>query len=71
MQISIKQTKVMAVNPSSDEPLADLRVELRGQLLELVNEFKYLGSICAANLSMQPEIANRLSSEGCAYHRLQ
>ena len=71
MQINVKMTKVMVVNPSSDAPSADLTVELRGQLLESVNEFKYLGSICAANFSMQPEIANRLSSAGHAYHRLQ
>jgi len=71
MQISIKKTKVMVVNPTSDLTSAHLQVQLRGQPLEAVTEFKYLGSICTAIMSMQPEIANRLSSAGCAYHRLQ
>ncbi|BDA43572.1 hypothetical protein COCOBI_04-5840 [Coccomyxa sp. Obi] len=32
--------------------------------------FKYLGSICSADMSMQPEIASRLSRAGGAYHKL-
>ena len=35
------------------------------------DSFKYLGSICSTDMSMQPEIANRLSRASGAYHKLK
>ena len=37
-----------------------MQISLRGQAVQQVGHFKYLGSFCAANLSMQPEISNSL-----------
>ena len=44
---------------------------LRGNALEEVDKFKYLCSMRSADMSMQPEIASRLSRAAGAYHRLK
>ena len=44
---------------------------LRGHILEEVDSFKHLGSICSTDMSMQPEIANRLSRASGASHKLK
>lgn len=74
MQISIQKTQILCLQSGAQiEDIDDSeQFWLRKQLLDQVNEFNYLnlGSICSADMSMQPEIASRLSRAGGAYHKL-
>ena len=54
----------------NDEPDVDDAVMLGPAEIEIVEEFKYLGAVCSADMSMRSEISNRLSSAGKALHKL-
>ena len=76
MEISVRKTQVMRLASTASEAPQDgvddrVVFHLRGQALEEFDKFKYLGSICSADMSMQPEIANRLSRASGAYHKLK
>ena len=78
MGISVRKTQIMRLSHSanilSEDPTTStgpMVFHLRGHALEEVDKFKYLGSICSTNLSMQPETASRLSRAAGAYHRLK
>ena len=65
LTISIKKTQVMGLNiPAPPELYID------NQLLEAVDIFPYLGSIIAANSSLDPEIKHRISKASSTLARL-
>ena len=70
MQINIKKTQIFHLQSGRQCGDASEHFWLRGQPLAQVNTFKYLGSTCSADMSMQPEIAYRLSRAGGTYHKL-
>ena len=65
LTISIKKTQVMGLNISSPPTLY-----LNSQLLEAVDVFPYLGSMIAANSSLDPEIKHRISKAASKMARL-
>ena len=65
LTISIKKTQVMGLNIPSPPTLY-----LDGQLLEAVDVFPYLGSIIAANSSLDPEIKRRIAKAAGTMARL-
>jgi len=72
-EISVQKTQIMrlASTASVAPQVGQVVFHLRGRILEEDDNFKYLGSICSADMSMQPEIANRLSRASGAYHKLK
>ena len=66
LEVSLKKSKVMNVGQTN---LAASFCISRGEL-EVVDAFKYLGSIASSDASMQKEIAQRLSNAGLAYYKL-
>ncbi|BDA51414.1 RNA-directed DNA polymerase from mobile element jockey [Coccomyxa sp. Obi] len=70
MHINIRKTQILCLQSGTQTGDSSEQFWLRGQPLEQVQMFKYLGSICSADMSMQPEIASRLSRAGGAYHKL-
>ena len=65
LTISIAKTQVMGLNVLSPPELY-----LDGQLLEAVDVFPYLGSIIAANASLNPEIKRRIAKASSTVGRL-
>ena len=61
----------LASTASVAPPVDQVVFHLRGHILEEVDNFNYLGSKCSTDLSMQPELANRLSRASGAYHKLK
>jgi len=70
MEISVQTMQIMRLASTASVPHR-LVYHLRGHILEEVENFRYLGSICSTDMSMQPEIANRLSRASGAYHILK
>ena len=68
LEINAKKTQVMPLGKLADSQKPSIMLE-RGQI-ESVEEFKYLGSINASSLSMQPELSSRLKKAGHAFHKL-
>ena len=66
LEVSMKKTKVMSVGHAS---MAS--VQLHRGSIEPVDQFKYLGSISAHDISMQPELTHvqRLCKAGQACHK--
>ena len=58
MKISIKKTKVMQITRKKKE---DLKITIKDQTLEEVDEFKYLGSMLTTDGSSQTEIRKRIA----------
>lgn len=50
-----------AVNEVKSFKAANIRFLLRGNEIEEVDQFKYLGGICSSDMSMWPEINARVS----------
>jgi len=73
METSVRKTQIMrlASTASVAPQVGQVVFHLRGHILEEVDNFKYLGSMCSTDMSMQPEIANRLSRASGAYHKLK
>ena len=67
LEMSLKKTKIMPLlaAASTQQHLSTGRGSI-----EYVDQFKYLGSISAAGLAMQPEISHRLSQAGHAFQKL-
>ena len=59
MEISVQKTQIMrlASTASVAPQVGQVVFQLRGHILEKVDNFKYLASICSTVMSMQLEIA--------------
>ena len=65
LEFSEEKTKVVSTGHASMAP-----VQLHRGSIEPVDQFKYLCSISAHDMSMQPELTQRLCKAGQACHRL-
>lgn len=68
MQINVAKTKILSVVRSSTQP--DTPIEIRGQVVEVVDSFTYLGSVVCSDTSLDAEITKRISSAAAAFHRM-
>ena len=66
MEIGPDKTKVMTNNPNGFQK----EIKLKGQRLEAVENFKYLGSI-VSNEGPRPEILSRIAQTTAALSRLK
>ena len=62
LRVNVGKSKVMRC--TRDEGRAILNVLLNGEALEEVDQFKYLGSVIAANGGVEADVSHRVS-EGC------
>ena len=70
LEMSLKKTKVMHLQADAGTECSGNQLSIARGQIEFVSQFKYLGSLSSVNLSMQPEIANRLAKAGGAFHGL-
>ena len=59
MVVNVKKTKVMVLSRSGNEGCS---VRMNGTRLELVKEFKYLGSVLQSNCKVNKEIESRVNA---------
>jgi hypothetical protein len=57
---STKKTKVLVVGRDAAEQLPNAVIAIRGELLEVVSQFKYLGSMFTSDGMLDTEIAHRV-----------
>ena len=62
LRVNVGKSKVMRCTRSEDG--ARLNVMLNGEALEKVDQFKYLGSVIAANGGVEADVRHRVN-EGC------
>jgi hypothetical protein len=65
-EVSIKKTEVMIVNGTSE----GVEVCIKGKKLNVVNEFKYVGSTESSDATMDREIDIRIQRMAAAYRKL-
>ena len=69
LEINVGKTKVMSIDIHKVDPLP--RICMRGEVVEEVDSFCYLGSIISSNASLDPEINKRICSAGAAFQKLR
>ena len=69
LTISTKKTKVLVVS-RPDVAVQSPNIVIRGEKLEVVSQFKYLGSIFTSDNTLDAEIASRIASANGAFARL-
>ena len=62
LRVNVGKSKVMRCTRNEDG--ARLNVMLNGEALEEVDQFKYLGSVIAANVGVEADVHHRVN-EGC------
>ena len=62
LRVNVGKSKVMRCTGNEDD--AKLNVMLNGEALEEVDQFKYLGSVIAANGGVEADVRHRVN-EGC------
>ena len=62
LRVNVGKSKVMRCTRNEDG--ARLNVMLNGEALEEVDQFKYLGSVIAANGGVEADVCHRVN-EGC------
>jgi hypothetical protein len=69
MCISIPKTKIMTLSRlASTQPMHNITI--RGEVVEVVNEFVYLGSTLSSDGSLDKEVDHRISVAAKAFHSL-
>ena len=71
LTISTKKTKVLVVGRNDAAQAADLVIMLRGDQLEVVSQFKYLGSIFTSDRTLDAEIRHRVAAGNSAFQQLR
>jgi len=69
MCISVPKTKIMSLSrPRGTQPMHN--VSIRGEVIGLVDEFVYLGSMLSSDGSMDKEVNRRIASAAKTFHML-
>ena len=71
LTISTKKTKVLVVGRDAEAQTPSATITIRGDTLEVVSAFKYLGSIFTSDGTLDAEIAHRVASASSAFARLR
>ncbi len=71
LQMHLDKTEIMWMGPSEVPDRSPQPCHVRGQAIQEVKQFKYLGSICSSDLSLTPEISNRVCKAGHAFFKLK
>ena len=71
LTISTKKTKVLGVGRNAAAQAADSVITLRGDPLEVVSHFKYLGSVFTSDCTLDAEITHRVAAANSAFQQLR
>ena len=71
LTISTNKTKVLVAGRDAAVQAAKSVVTLRGVELEVVSQFKYLGSMFTADCTLDAEITHRVAAANSAFQRLR
>ena len=69
MVISVPKTKILVVNVACDTP--DPIIILRGEQIEVVKTFTYLGSIVSSNGRVKDDVDSRINKASSAFNKLR
>ena len=69
--ISTKKTKVLVVGRNAAAQAAESVITLRGDRLEVVSQFKYLGSVFNSDCTLDAEITHRVTAANSAFQQLR
>ena len=71
LTVSTGKTKVLIMGRDVSSQASDLNIKVRGVTIEVVPQFKYLGSMISADNTSDGEINHRVASAGFAWHQLK
>ena len=71
LTISTKKAKVLVVGRNAAAQAADSVITLRGDPLEVVSHFKYLGSVFTSDCTLDAEITHRVAAANSAFQQLR
>jgi len=71
LTISTKKTKVLVVGRNAAAQAADSVITMRGDPLEVVSHFKYLGSVFTSDCTLDVEITHRVAAANSAFQQLR
>jgi len=71
LTISTKKTKVLVVGMNAAAQAAESVITLRGDQLEVVSQFKYLGSVFHSDCTLNAEITHRVIAANSAFQQLR
>ena len=70
LQMALKKTVIMLQRPTSNPNLSDPVIKINDKTLQVVDKFKYLGSVLQNNASADKEIASRIQKARSNIHKL-
>ena len=70
LEMSMNKTQILPLGKFTDSASEELFITLQRGEIEVVEEFKYLGSIGSPSSSMHSELASRLRKAGHAFFML-
>ena len=71
LTISTQKTKVLVVGHDAEHQAANADIYVRGDKLEVVSSFKYLGSIFTSDATIDAEVRHRIAAASVAFVRLR
>ena len=71
LTISIKNTNVLVVGRNAAAQAADSVITLRGDQLEMVSHFRYLGRVLTSDCTLDAEIRHQVSAANSAFQQLR
>ena len=71
LTVSTQKTKILLVGKDAETYASNLHVLVCGTELEVVSEFKYLGSVFSADNTVDREVNSRIAKAGYAWHTLK
>ena len=71
LTISTKKTKVLVVGRNAAAQAAESVITLRGDQLEVVSQFKYLGSVFTSDCTLDAEITHRVAAANSAFQHFR
>ena len=70
LTVSIKKTE-MVYQPTPEKPYKEPTITVKGQRLQVVDKFTYLGSTLSRVVHIDDEVNTRISKASAAFGRLQ
>ena len=67
LTISTHKTKVLVVGRDAEQQAANVNISKRGDKLEVVSSFKYLGSIFTSDATIDAEVRHRIAAANIAF----
>ena len=70
LHMALKKNVIMLQRPTSNPNLTDPVININSKTLQVVDKFKYLGSVLQNNATADKEIASRIQKAVSNFHKL-